>query len=91
VVASPSATGGVDVFANGTKLFSGVAYQKISAYIEVPVGNYDMLIQPTGSSTVIKELTPVTIQDGRLYTLYTYGSTARADSAAFNAAVITNK
>jgi len=91
VDASPSATRGLDVFANGTSLFSNIAYQKISAYVEVPVGNYDLQIQPTGISTVIKELTPVTIQDGRLYTLYTYGSTARADSAAFNAAVITNK
>jgi len=91
VDASPSATGGLDVLANDSTLFSGVKYQKISSYIELPVGNYDLKIQPTGTATVIKELTPVTIQDGRLYTLYTYGYTSRADTAAFNAAVITNK
>lgn len=91
VDASPSATGGLDVLANDSLLFSGVAYQKISKYIELPVGNYDLKIQPTGNPTVIKELTPVTIQDGRLYTFYAYGYTSRADTAAFNAAVITNK
>ncbi|WP_295667977.1 DUF4397 domain-containing protein [uncultured Mucilaginibacter sp.] len=91
VDASPSATGGLDVLANDSPLFSGVAYQKISKYIELPVGNYDLKIQPTGTTTVIKELTPVTIQDGRLYTLYAYGYTSRADTAAFNAATIVNK
>ncbi|BAU53106.1 DUF4397 domain-containing protein [Mucilaginibacter gotjawali] len=91
VDASPSGTGGLDVLANDTPLFSGVAYQKISKYIELPVGNYDLKIQPTGTTTVIKELTPVTIQDGRLYTLYAYGYTSRADTAAFNAATIVNK
>ncbi|MDR3694730.1 DUF4397 domain-containing protein [Mucilaginibacter sp.] len=91
VDASPSGTGGLDVLANDSVLFSGVKYQKISNYVELPVGNYDLKILPTGTTTVIKELTPVTIQDGRLYTLYTYGYTLRADTAAFNAATIVNK
>jgi len=91
VDASPSAIGGLDVLANDSLLFKGVVYQKVSGYMELPVGNYDLKIQPTGTTTVIKELTPVTIQDGRLYTLYTYGYTSRADTAAFNAAMITNK
>lgn len=91
VDASPSATGGLDVLANDSVLFSDIKYQKISNYVELPVGNYDLKILPTGTTTIIKELTPVTIQDGRLYTLYTYGYTSRADTAAFNAATIVNQ
>jgi len=91
VNASPSATSGLDVYANGTLAFSNSLYPSYSKYLELPVGNYDFQITATGSSTVIKDEPMVTIQDGRLYTLYTYGYTTRADSAAFNAGVITNK
>lgn len=91
VNASPSATGGLDVYANDTLAFSGIAYKKQSKYIELPVGSYDLKINATGSTSVLNDQPSVLIQDGRLYTLYTYGYTSRADSAAFNAAVITNR
>jgi hypothetical protein len=91
VNASPTATGGLDIFANGTLAFGKVLYPAFSKYIELPNGNYDFQINATGSSTVLKDLPAVTIQDGRLYTIYAYGYTTRIDTAAFNAAVITNK
>jgi len=87
---SPTATAGLDVYANGTLAFKAVPYKYVSKYIEVPVGNYDLQINATGKTAILKELPSVTIQDGRLYTLYTYGYTNRADSAAFNAGMITN-
>jgi hypothetical protein len=91
VNASPTATAGLDIVANGTQAFSKVPYKTISKYIELPIGNYDLQIRATGSTNILKELPSVTIQDGRLYTLYSYGYTTRADTAAFNAAVLTNK
>jgi hypothetical protein len=91
VNASPSAIGGLDVYANDTLAFSAVAYPNQTKYIELPVGNYDLKINATGSTNVLNDQPSVLIQDGRLYTLYTYGYTSRADSAAFNAAVITNR
>jgi hypothetical protein len=91
VNASPTGTGGIDVYANGTKAFSNVIYPKFSDFIELPNGNYDFQINATGSATVLKTLTNMSIQDGRLYTLYAYGYTNRTDSAAFNAAFITNR
>lgn len=91
VNASPTATSGLDVYANGTLAFSKVLYTGFSKYIELPVGNYDFQINNTGSSTVQKEIPILTVQDGRLYTLYAFGYNTRTDSAAFNAGVITNK
>src|SRR5665213_2830158 len=76
---SPTATGGLDVYANGTPAFKGVPYKYVSKYIEVPVGNYDLQINATGQTSILKELPGITIQDGRLYTLYAYGYTNRAD------------
>ena len=91
VNACPSVANGLDVYANGTQAFSKVLYTEQSKYIELPIGNYDFKININGSTTAQKEIPVVTIQDGRLYTLYAYGYTTRTDSATFNAAVITNK
>ena len=91
VNASPSATGGLDVHANGTLAFPGVVYGKHSDYMQLPAGNYDLQIDAKGTTTILNEQPLVTIQDGRLYTLYAYGYNNVTDSATFNAAVITNK
>jgi len=91
VNASPR-TPGLDVTANGTKAFSAIAYRGVSAYQQVPAGIYDFKIYTTGSSSsVLVDLPRVTVQDGRLYTLFTHGLTGRTDTAAIGAAVITNK
>ena len=89
--ASPSATGGLDVYANGTLAFPGIVYGKHSDYMSLPAGNYDLQIDAKGTKSILNEQPLVTIQDGRLYTLYTYGYTTVVDSASFNAAIITNR
>jgi hypothetical protein len=91
VNASPTGAAGLDVIANGTQAFSKVLYKTVSKYIELPIGNYDLQVRATGSTFILKDIPAVTIQDGRLYTLYSYGYTTRIDTAAFNAAVLTNK
>src|SRR3984893_3769480 len=91
VNASPTGTGGLDVTANGTLAFSNVVYLNYSKFIELPAGNYDFKINATGSPNILKDMPAVTIQDGRAYTLYAYGYTTRIDTAAFNAAMITNQ
>jgi hypothetical protein len=70
---SPSGT--LDVYANGTQAFKSAAYKSVSKYMELPIGNYDIQLFPAGTSSVIKDLPGITIQDGRLYTLYSYGYT----------------
>jgi hypothetical protein len=93
VNASPTATGGLDVYANGTLApqFTGVVYPKYTAYYELPAGNYDIKINTTGTTNTLNEQPVVTIQDGRLYTLYAYGYNTATDSATFSSAVITNR
>lgn len=89
--ASPRSPG-FDIGANGTIAFSNQQYLKVSKYIELPAGIYDFQIFPTGNSiTILKDMRNVTIQDGRLYTLYSYGLVGHTDSLAFGASMITNK
>jgi hypothetical protein len=91
VNASPTATSGLDVYANGTQAFSKILYTNYSKFLELPVGNYDFQIDATGSTNILKDMPGTTIQDGRVYTIYAYGYTNRVDSAAFSAAVIQNQ
>ncbi len=91
VNASPSGTGGFDVYANGTKAFSNIVYPNYSGYVEFPVGTYDFQIMAKGGTAVLNDRPNITIQDGRLYTIYAYGYTSRADTAAFTSGIITNK
>lgn len=90
VNASPR-TGGLDVYANGTQAFSNITYKKVSSYIEVPAGIYAFKINATATpASVLTTLSSITVQDGRLYTLYTRGLVGRTDSAAFTAAIVSN-
>lgn len=89
--ASPRSSA-MDVYINGTKGFSAIAYTKYTQFIEVPAGTYSFKITPAGSTTnTILTLPSVTIQDGRLYTLYTKGLIGRVDSAAISLNIVTNK
>lgn len=81
----------VDVTANGTTAFAKQGNLAVTKYIEMPAGIYDFKVYSAGSTTILSDYKNVTIQDGRLYTLYSYGIAGRTDSAAFNTSIITNK
>ena len=90
-----NATAGTDAFnitANGTTVFTDQAYKKVSKFVEMPAGNYDFkLYSASSATTVLSDLPGVTVQDGKLYTLYCRGIVGRTDTAAFGMAVINNK
>lgn len=91
VNASPR-TSGLDVTANGTSAFSNIIYKGVSPYIEVPAGIYAFKINATATpASALTTLNNVTIQDGRLYTLYSRGLVGRTDSAAFTVSVVSNQ
>lgn len=91
VNASPH-SGLLDVYANGSKIFDGFKFMQTSKFIEMPAGNYNIKIYNHGDqSTILAEVNPVTVTDGRLYSLCSYGIIGRTDSAKFSAALITNK
>ena len=91
VNASPNNLGQVTVAANDTSVFAGVPYKTMTKFIELTAGTYDFKMYQTGSSDVLLDKPNVTIQDGRIYTLYCYGLANRTDSLAFGSGFITNK
>ncbi|HZX59668.1 MAG TPA: DUF4397 domain-containing protein [Mucilaginibacter sp.] len=91
VNASPLSTG-FNVLANDSLAFSNVQYNTVTKYIELPAGNYTFQVFATGNAGgVIGSEQNVTIQDGRLYTLYSYGVAGHTDSLAFGMGTLTNK
>lgn len=91
VNASPSSMGQLTVTANDTAAFSAVPFKTMTKFIELTAGTYDFKMYQTGSPTVLRDVPNVTIQDGRLYTLYSYGLANRTDSLAFGSGFLTNK
>jgi hypothetical protein len=81
----------LDIWANGALAVKNTDFGNISDYITLPAGNYNFRVYPTGTSTnSITTLDRVTIQDGRLYTLYSRGMVGRTDSASFGLVVVPN-
>ncbi len=83
----------LDLRANDStaKQWTNIAFDSVSKYVQLPVGNYNFTINLTSSpSNVQFRLPNVTIQDGRAYTIYTQGIVGRTDSVAFGAAILTN-
>lgn len=92
VNASPTATG-FDIYANGTKAFSNQTFKNISDFIQLPAGMYTFTVYNKGDQTnLLAQLSNITVQDGRLYTVYTRGLLGHTtDTAAFTATIMTNK
>lgn len=90
---TPNTNGSFDIWANGSPVIKGVAFAKVSNFTTLPAGNYTFRVyQANTSVNNLGELTNVTVQDGRLYTLYSRGLVGRAvtDTAAFNLSVVAN-
>jgi hypothetical protein len=87
----------LDLTANGispsTGEFTKLSYLKVSPYVELPAGNYNFQIYPTGNRTnVLLKMLNFTIEDGRLYTMYCYGLEGHTtDTVAFGSNIVTNK
>jgi len=85
--ASPGAPP-ISLTANGTTAFLNNPYGIVTKFIELPAGIYDFqAITPTN---VLKDVPNITVQDGKLYTLYSYGIIGRTDSAAFSVGILNN-
>ena len=83
---------GLNVVANGTTAFTNIKFQKLTAFTEIPSGNYTFnIVQASNPTVILKQLPSVTVQDGKLYTLYSYGLVGRTDTAAFGGGVIVNR
>lgn len=72
VHASPDAPA-VDVAVKGGPvLFAGLPFPRASTYLSVPAGAYDLEVRAAGTSTVALALPGVTLESGKMYTVFAW-------------------
>ncbi|MFD0792375.1 DUF4397 domain-containing protein [Mucilaginibacter litoreus] len=82
---------GLRITFNDTVAFKNVAYKSVTDYIEVTAGSYNINITAANApTTVLTSIPNYNILDGKLYTIYAYGLSNRADSARYGSGIILN-
>ena len=90
VNASPSTTG-LSLVANGTIAFKDVQYTKVTDYIELTAGSYNLNVSAANApTTVLAGQKNFTVLDGKLYTMYFYGLQGKTDTAAYGTNILLN-
>ncbi len=87
---SPNAPA-VDVAVQGGPvLFSNTAFKGYSAFTPVNAGTYDLEVRLAGTSTVVLPLPGITLQAGKIYTVFAKGFVGGAGAQALGAQIIVN-
>lgn len=76
-------TGGPVVFANR-------AFREYSAFTPVDAGTYELEVRPAGSAAVVLDLPAITLQAGKIYTVFARGFVGGAGAQALGAQIIAN-
>lgn len=76
-------TGGPVVFANKS-------FQQYTPFTPVDAGSYELEVRPAGSSTVVLDLPAITLQAGKIYTVFAKGFLSGSGSQALGAQIIVN-
>jgi hypothetical protein len=87
---SPNAPA-VDVaVTSGPVLFANKSFKQYSSFTPVAAGTYNLEVRPAGSSTVVLPLPGITLQAGRIYTVFAKGFLGGAGAQALGAQIIVN-
>jgi hypothetical protein len=71
----------VDIFVNGEKVITNLAYRRVSSYLEVPAGAYTVGVAPTGGSPIYT--VELAVEANTVYTAWANGLLAGAGARAF--------
>jgi major membrane immunogen (membrane-anchored lipoprotein) len=88
---SPDAPAVDITLTDGTIVFGDYAFKDASAFTPLPAGTYDLQVRVQGTTTVVLDLPGITVQDGKIYTVFARGLVAGAGDQALGAQIIVNK
>lgn len=80
----------VDVWVNGAKVLSGVAFKGASAYLQVPAGATSVQIALAGTTTIVLQASP-TLAAGGIYTAAAIGTLSAVPAAPLTLDLIRDK
>ena len=74
----------------GTVVFGDYAFKEIGSFTPLDAGTYDLQVRLAGTSTVVLNLPGITLQAGKIYTVFARGLVAGAGAQALGAQIIVN-
>jgi hypothetical protein len=74
----------------GPVLFANRAFEQYTAFTPVDAGTYDLEVRPAGSGTVVLALPGITLQSGKIYTVFARGLVSGSGTQALGAQIIAN-
>lgn len=81
----------VDVAVDGgSVVFGDYIFKEASAFAPLPAGSYDLEVRLAGTSTVALDLDPITLEAGKIYTVFAKGSVSGSGATALGAEIIVN-
>jgi hypothetical protein len=81
----------VDVAVDGgAVVFADFSFKEISVFTPLPAGSYDLEVRLAGTTTVALDLAPITLDAGKIYTVFAKGSVAGSGATALGAQIIAN-
>ncbi len=75
---------------NGPVLFGNTPFKGYSAFTPVASGTYDLEVRLAGTSTVVLPLPGISLQAGRIYTVFAKGFVGGTGAQALGAQIIVN-
>lgn len=74
----------------GPVLFANKAFREYTGFTPVDAGMYNLEVRPAGSATVVLPLPGITLQAGKIYTVFARGLVSGAGAQALGAQIIVN-
>ncbi len=88
---SPNAPA-VDITTNtGAVVFGNYVFKQASAFTPLDAGTYDLQVRLAGTSTVVLDLSGISLTAGKIYTVFAKGLVGGQGTQSLGAQIIVNK
>ena len=81
----------VAVASSGAVVFSNKSFKDATAFTPLDAGDYNLDVRVAGTSTVALVLPTITLEAGKIYTVFAKGFLGGAGAQALGAQIIVNK
>ncbi len=71
----------VDIFINGARAIENLSFRRVTGYLEVPAGSYEVGIAPAGGDPIFT--TSLSVEAGKVYTAWANGLLGGSGAQAF--------
>jgi len=75
----------------GNVVFPNVAFKQGTTFTSLAAGSYDLEVRVAGTQTVVLDLEPITVDNGKIYTVFAKGLLSGSGNQALGAEIIVNK